>query len=750
MLHSTKRLALLAASASVFTLGFGLSAAQAADPGPNTVQEVVVTAQKRDENQQNVPVATTAFNEKRLEQLGVDSFLDYAKFVPSMSFASLGPGQTDIVLRGMPIIDGVPTVGVYLDGISIASGFTNPDPRLFDVKDVQVLRGPQGTLYGEGSIGGLILIRDNAPNAQHFDAKVDAVWSQTEGSNTSNNELSGMLNIPIVQDKLALRVVGFDRSYGGYISQVSTGEGLVGDLFSPHPAVPAGPGVVLDKDANTERVTGGRATLSYTPSDSTSLSLTIASQDLKVGGDNFIMPTTRALFFPNAPTDSVFEDFRTTRDDRYTQVSGELVSNFGWATLTGDAGWVNRTIDVDQGFTLATLNTVPGTSNSDPKQFQTEWRLASPSDGPFQWVAGARYTNSTNHILQTTDITNFDFMRKVGETESTWAIFGEAAYTFPNMPLTARLGLRYFNETQSLSSVITDSLGLIANPSPAQSRSANANDVSPRFVLEYRFDPSHMLYASVSKGFRAGGVNVDLCNVTCPTVGFQSSYAPDYVWSYEAGAKTEWFDHRLRLNGAVFYNQWNHLQIDGDPQHPDLGFVTNAGRAHSAGVELELTATPAEGLSLNLGGSSLRSVLDEMAMGAPAGARLPNTPEWTLSAGADYEHSLTGNLKGFIHGDVSARGNAFGNIPNIPQNTTNAPFQYILRNEAVGFSTVNLRLGIENDRWSLTLFGDNLTNSKASSFDFNDNAAFGAFGLFTEQEYISRPRTVGIELRAHY
>ena len=204
------------------------------------------------------------------------------------------------------------------------------------------------------------------------------------------------------------------------------------------------------------------------------------------------------------------------------------------------------------------------------------------------------------------------------------------------------------------------------------------------------------------------------------------------------------------MNGALFYNDWSNLQIDGDPQHPNTGFTTTAGKAHSAGFEGDLVATPLKGLSLNLGGSILQAQLDEPAMGAPAGSRLPNTPEWTFSAGVDYEHPIYNDLKGFFHADVATRGNAFGNIPNVPQSATNAPFQYVLRNEAKGFTTVDLRVGVEKERWSVTLFVDNVTNSYASSFDFNDNAAFGSFGVFTEQEYISRPRTFGVEIRARY
>jgi outer membrane receptor protein involved in Fe transport len=732
MSRSRCTLAVLAASVSALALTCVAAPARAAEPTGSTVDELVVTAQKREENLQVVPVSAAVFTEKKLQSLGVDSFLDYAKFVPSMSFASLGPGQTDIILRGMPIIEGAPTVGIYIDGISVSSGFTNPDPRLFDVQDVQVLRGPQGTLYGEGAIGGLILIRNNQPNPHAFDAKLDATLSGADGSNVANYELNGMINIPIVRDTLAIRLVGFQRSYGGFIDQVSTGLGIIDLSFDP--AVPGGAGVLLKKDANTERVAGGRASLAFTPTDDLSLTVTGAYQDLKTGGDNFIMPTTQSLFFPSAKPNSVFEDFRTMRNDKYTQISGELVDNLHWATLTGDLGYVDRSIDVDQGYTLATFNTVPGISNSDPKEFQTEWRLASPGGEAFQWLVGGRYTHSTDHILQTTDIVGYDFARKVGESATTWAIFGEGAYTFSTLPLTARVGLRYFNEQQTLSSVITDSFSLIANPSPFQSRSSDDGDLSPRFVLEYRFDPNHMTYGSISKGFRAGGINVDLCNVTCPTVGFQPAFKPDFVWTYELGDKSEWFDHRLRINTAIFYNAWSDLQIDGDPQHPNTGFTTNAGKAHSAGFEGDLTAAPAQGLTLNLGGSILKSELDEPAMGAPAGSRLPNTPEWTFSAGFDYQRPIYNDLVGFIHADVATRGNAFGNIPNIPQSATNGPFELVFRNEALGFTTVDLRLGVQKDKWSVTLFGQNLTNSRASSFNFNDNAVFGAFGVFLEQQ----------------
>lgn len=753
MLRNTSLTLALAAGASALVLGPAAVAAEAtadAAAPPSAVQELVVTAQKREEDAQKVPIALTGFTQEKLESLGAESFLDYAKFVPSLSFASLGPGQTDIILRGMPIIQGVPTVGLYIDGLSTASGFTNPDPILFDVRDVQILRGPQGTLYGEGAIGGLVLIRHNAPDPKAPHAAIDVVGSYTDRSNKGNDEVNAMLNLPIVRDQLAIRITGFQRSFAGFIDQVSNGQGLVGSLAAPTPAVPGGAGVLLKKDANTERQTGGRIALAYTPTDTLTITLAALYQDTKVGGDNFTMPATQSQLFPTARPSSVFEDFPTRRTDRYSEFSGELADNLGWANLNGIIGYVDRSLDIRQGYTLSSFNTVPGTNDSKPHNFQTEWRLSSPAGQPIQWLIGARYEHGVNHILQTTDIPGFDFRRAVGQSSDTYAVFGEAAYTFKAIPLTARVGLRYFDESQSLNSQVTDSLMLITAPSPFQSRSVSNDDVSPRFVLEYRFDAERMVYASVSKGFRSGGVNVDLCTPTCPTPNFQPSYAPDYVWTYEVGAKTRFLQDRLQVDGALFYNDWKHLQIDGVPTNPNLGFVTNAGAAHSNGAELEVTAVPLTGLTFNVSGSYTQSILDQAAEGAAPGTRLPNTPDYTFSVSADYVRQIAANgLKGFFHVDWAGRGNAFGTIPNIPQSATNGAFQLVFRNEAPAFATVGLRAGIEMEHWSVTAFVENLTNSQASSFDFNDNAVFGAFGVFLEQKYITRPRTVGLELRAH-
>lgn len=715
-----------------------------------TVSEVVVVAQKRAENQQTVPVAITAFSGATLQRMGADSLTDYVSMVPSVSFASLGPDQTDISIRGLPLIEGEPTVGVYIDGISLAANFENPDPRLFDIKDVEILKGPQGTLYGEGAIGGLILIRTNSPDPNQFGATLDVIASDTNRSNRANDELNGMVNIPLIKDQLALRVVGYSRSYAGFIDQVSTGTGLVGSILNPQPAVPGGPGILLRHDANTESVNGGRVALAYTGLPNLDVVLTASAQELKTGADSFIMPATQALFFPTASKYSFFNDFATRRDDKYWQIDGQVIYDFHWATLTAVAGYNNRTIDSPQGF-LASAETfsVPGVSDSTGHTFQTEVRLASATGTPFQWLVGGTYRDTPNDIYQATEITDAGFLRTVNQDSRQYAVFGEAAYTF-SFPLTARFGLRYFGEDRSLSSHVVDPYELIAMTVPDQSGSMTSSAVSPRFVLEYRFQPDVMAYGSISRGFRSGGINVDLEPLGYPTPGFRPTYNPDSVWTYELGAKTEWFNHRLRINGALFYNDWQDLQIDGLPQNPGLGFTTNAGRAHSDGAELELTAVPIKGLEASIGGSVISAELDEAAMGAPKGSFLPNVPPYSVNASISYERPIAANLSAFIRADGSYRGHTYGNLPNIPQSATNAPYQFVFRNEALAFGNLNLRAGVETDRWSVTLFVENVTNGLESSFHFNDNAAFGAFGLFEEQEYIARPRTIGVELRASY
>jgi outer membrane receptor protein involved in Fe transport len=376
--------------------------------------------------------------------------------------------------------------------------------------------------------------------------------------------------------------------------------------------------------------------------------------------------------------------------------------------------------------------------------------MVSEGPSPLQWIVGGAYYDTVNDIFQTTDIPGAGFLRTVGQTSQQYALFGEAAYTLPTIPLTGRVGLRYFDEHATLASHVADPFGIIASTVPDQSGALNSSAVSPRFVLEYRFTPVVMVYGSISRGFRSGGINVDLEPLGFPTPGFQKTFKPDSVWTYELGAKTQWFEQRLQVNGALFYNKWQDLQIDGLPQDPSLGFTSNAGRAHSDGAEFEVTAVPTTGLTLTLGGSAIHAVLDEPAMGAPAGARLPNVPNYTFDGSISYERPIVGSYSAFIRLDGNYKGNTFGNLPNIPQSATNAPFQFVFRNEALAYGTANLRLGVENHRYSVTFFVENLTNSLASTFHFNDNAAFGLFGLFDEQEYISRPRTYGLELRANF
>lgn len=659
------------------------------------LEEVVVTAAKREQNLQDVAISVKAFSNKDLEEMGADTFTDYARSVPSLSFAERGSNRNQIILRGLGPSVGLSTVGTYLDGVPVQVSFETVDPRLFDIERIEILRGPQGTLYGEGSLGGTINIISARPKLDRFEGKVAAEYLDIAHGG-DGEKFSGMINLPLVQDKFAVRIVALNRNRGGFID---------------YPLVGA-------RNANTDDAFDGRILATWKPSDKLQVTGIYYHQDAKIKFDQAISPT----FAQTADLDKYTsnQSFRTLWDWKTDQGTLELDYDLGFADLVAHFGHSKRDRDlVDNLFGPAFINELDKVTSG-------EIRLVSKGEGPWTWIAGVFARNRQTDILADLPGAAEAFglpLYQIGfdNEYDGYAVFGEASYAFTRA-LSVRVGGRLFKE--DIKTVSSTDFGIPGAESLANDKNHFSN-FSPKLALEYRASDATLIYASIARGFRSGGNNVD---VTADP-NFVPKFDEDSVTAYELGLKKSVLEHALTFNVAAFYNDWKDIQITGIPGNSSLGFTTNGGKAHTQGVEFDLLWAPLAGLEFGLGGAFLKAKTDEAFLGGPKGSRLENVPEKTVNAFAQYKFPLVAAWEGSVRADYSHRGDSFGSIPNTPTN------------RASPYGLTNLRFGVANGPFDATLYVDNVFDEVGSSFSFDDKIGI------TDQVFIIQPRTVGVRLQ---
>jgi iron complex outermembrane receptor protein len=672
--------------------------------------EIIVTATKRAERIQDIPISVTAFTGKQLSEMGADNFVDYAREVPSLTFAERGNGRNDIAIRGLSVINGVPTVGYYLDGISTELNFQSPDPKLFDIQRVEILKGPQGTLYGAGAVGGLIKIITNPADPSGFDANADAEYFDIDHAHASYG-VNAMVNVPLIQDALALRVVALTRDNSGWIDAPLLGK----------------------KGANWEDDKGVRTSLRWIASSDFEATLRWFYQQYRIGMESFETPSQAvAAGYPGQNVSLVSVPSLSTYEAN--QVSLDLRWDLKFAVLESVSGY-NKTIihDNPDGLTLedGSLNPYsPATQYSFAlyhpyKTSSSELRLVSSGDSRWLYTAGVYWKKSD--LNEFADLSAFGESIQFVTDDRQTAVFGELGYKFTNA-WTLTAGARYLWEKLSASTV-TNVVGLGTFLS---ANGGNENAFSPKLALQYTVDKDLMYYTSISKGIRSGGVNVDLVQ----NADFKPTYKSDSAWNYEIGVKSLFNEHRTQLDASVFYIKWSDLQIDGVPSNPALGFVSNAGSATSKGVEAEFEQILTHELRVTLGGSYIDAKIDDAFQNSPAGSRMPNVPRYTLNAGIVDGFPLPASLRGTVRADLSYRDGSFDNLPNIPLTQPNS-------NYASGYGIVDLRAEVQAAHWNAAVYADNVFNRNGSSFTNYDSA-----GL--DQIYMTRPRTIGVKLGVNF
>ena len=738
---------------------------------PGTLEEVVVTAEKRESTVQRTPISVTAVDGSALQAAGVTDMLTIAQEVPGISFKTSGPGQTEFEMRGLTSTGGEsPTVGFYLDDAVLTpaamaqNGKTVIDPSLFDLSRVEVLRGPQGTLYGAGSMGGTIKLVTNPPNPQAFASNAEAIASGTSSGGGFNHTENAMLNVPLMQDVLALRLVGTDKRVDGWTDRV---------VLNPFPIevnnstargdVTNAPAAAVISRSNREDLLGGRASLLAHPNDRFSVTVGYMHQEITQDGPNTIdgPPLNQTHYQPF----DVAEPFA----DRFNLYTFTLKYNFdAFQLVSASADWdrqQNQTQDISEamqfyigGFfgppanwPFSSTATVteggatwyglgPGTITEDDytRQYSEELRLTSTGSGPLQWLFGGYWAGyqATSHVFSYYPATNNGFNADFGTTNladnhrkidiDQYALFGEGSYQLPHS-LKATLGARYYTYH---SNSVTQVSGVSANgtSAPLYGRASNSG-VTPRVNLAYIPDDNTTVYGTISKGFRPGGPNSPIPSPPCPAAA-PTQFGPDSVWNYELGEKLRFQGGRVSIAGDVFYIDWSDVQQQVAPGC-GFKFTANAGKARAYGAELEIGLVLAPGLVLSQNGSYTHATNTTSVplAGVVSGQRLLDVPQGTANTALTYRKPVAGtmNFVGRLNNSY------FGSIEDIT----------FTRNTLPSYDLVSLRLGVEERSWSASLFVDNLTNKKAL---LSDTGALSANISIFNRIATNLPRTVGVDM----
>ncbi len=704
-----------------------------ADSQPDGIETVMVTAEKRAESLLNVPMSMSALSGETLARSQSYRFEDYVGKVPGLTLLDNGNNGSELVIRGvsagaLPINSPVAT---YIDetpyttaGAFGGSYFIAPNLDTFDMQRIEVLRGPQGTLYGANALAGLLKYVTNAPDPSGFAAQVEA-----GGSSMSNGgqgfDLHGMINVPLAENA-ALRVVGYDNYYPGFIDDPSRGL----------------------KNINGSHFAGGRASLLYDPSANFSVRLTAIYQDKSWSDFNNIDAepgTLRSAFGGLSQENLISQPGRTTTELYNLTATWDL--DFGKLLSSTSYFRANDHFLQDATKSLGgLLSSILGASygigditDINVKSETQELRLSSKDDAPLRWQVGAFYAHRESvldeplypiDIATRTLLTNFPtnvgaFLENGRYDE--WAVFANADY-FLAPALDVSVGGRYDSNDQKYYQDFSGIFGgglAFGNPSSEDVFTYSAD-------LRWHITPSQMLYARVASGFVPGGPSDATALSNLP-----HSYSSSTTVNYEAGLKGSYFDDHLTLEVSVFDIEWKSIQLNAIIN--SFGTVTNGGNARSTGAEWNLAYVPVAGLTLDFNGAYTDAYLTTDApasVGAHAGDRLPGTPMWETSLSADYEHTLFADYAGFVGFNWRFAGSRYAEFePAGP------------RQELPSYNIVDARVGVDWNRWSLAFYCKNIGNARAINYTQDETLATSN-GLQSAAVY--PPRTLGVELTAKF
>jgi len=759
------------------------------------LEEVIVTAQKRTEDLQKVPISLTVLGTEQLEQHQVSNFDDFAKLLPSVSYQSLGPGQSQLYFRGIASggdglhAGSLPATGVYLDETPVTTVAGALDIHMYDIQRVEALAGPQGTLYGASSLSGTLRIITNKPDPSKFSAAYDAEANKY-GKGGSGGEFEGYVNVPL-SDRAAIRLVGYYGYDGGYISNVP------GTVTYQRASTAGGAQPITFNNDNTAHNDfngltnyGGRASLKFDFADTWSITPQYLYQYSNTNGAFIYDPKVGDLkvtdFRPDSNKDSWYQTALTIQG-KIGNIDALYTGGYFRRQVNNRIDYTGYTIGYDQSTTYGYTAFYTGgygtggpLGNQDPTQYTdnydtytkltNEVRFSSPSDQRFRWLVGGFEQHQTDDIrvefridglpafYQVTGQGDVYYLSQQDRIDRDKAVFGDVTYDFTDK-LKMSAGMRYFWVDNTLFGFFGfngdgfsshGELACFAPSSNATNRPCINTDKrvtdsgeTHRVNLTYQIDPDAMVYATYSTGYRPGGNN---------RITQIVPYKPDKLTNYELGWKTSWAQNRVRFNGAVFYEDWSEIQL-GIQGVNGITSILNVGNAAVKGIEGELSWLAIEGLTLSLSGTyvdakttdafceankqtgQVTNSCDPSALVAPSGTQLPVTPKVKGNLTARYTFKA-GDFDSFVQAALFHQSSSTFGLEAIHN---------LHVGDTPGFSTLDLSAGISRNHWNLQAFVQNVTDERGELGRFSQCNDFAFYCNDHARVYPIKPQFFGIK-----
>jgi iron complex outermembrane receptor protein len=764
------------------------------------LEEITVTAQKRAETQQDVPLSMTTFGAAALEQKAISTFFDYATKVPNLAFAPTGDGvgtARTISIRG---VSGNNVTGYYVDDTPLPDSL---DPRILDIDHIEVLRGPQGTLYGARSMGGLVRIVTQEPDLNKFEGVVHAGVSSTQRTDRANWTGDGVVNIPIIEDKVALRLSGFYDYEAGYFKRTFCTDPATAINLTCTPLASTGRTTVNNVGAIDTY--GGAASLTVKLNDSVTITPRFMLQRTDYNGflmSDYLSMPNNGIGYPvpsgpyNLPQAMIPNNFTQARwfnvpeggfdDWGLGSIAVHWKTNYG--ELVSSSSYFSRKVietEDETDFVYAAITSGAGgspqpggiTEEKDYQEFVQEIRFVSALKGPIQFVAGGFYSDTHGRVpfasyypgatVPGLDLTltgtpgveltpgypNLIFAQDFHTEIKEPAVFGEVSYQ-PIEPLKLTAGLRWYQvktNSQGYEAGLATGGGPAINSPYAETTESGVN---PKFEADYHLNPDDMVYVNVAKGYRPGGLvpivpagqagtATDCVAALKQQVGsnitIQStrSYQSDSLWNYELGTKTAWFDHRLTVDAAGFYIKWKDIQQE-ILLSCGFQYTANAGAAESKGGELEIRARPIDPLEISLGAGYQDATITEQGAGSPqqVGSPIYQVPNWTGNGAISYTTQITSDWKLIGGTDYSYIGRSYSGNNNSKDPRLRPSYRLI-----------NARFALSHDKFEVALVGKNLGNEVAN---LGDSRSIAAEVPGRPRLFVNQPRTIGLDFTQRF
>jgi iron complex outermembrane receptor protein len=754
--HPRRRPLVLCLGACLMSGGLAAGAqAQQADAGTGaggkaiSLDAITVTSTKRATNIQQTPLAVSAITAEAVSDAGITSTRDVVAKVPGLSVQDNGPGATRLSMRGI-YSAGEATTSLYYDETPVSgsvgsgsdAGARAPEIEFFDVERIEALRGPQGTLYGSGSMGGAIRVIFQKPKLDVTEGTFQAGYATTKGGDPSWNT-SLMLNTPLVENVLGLRLTATKSEAGGYVDNLRYGE----------------------KNVDYKNSENARVALRYQPTDTVTLDASVMNQKTDAILSNW-SPGAGVDYGSMAGMNIGYED--------HTRISNLTLNwDLDWATLTASSSYFDSksAYGMDSTYLFENVyaasygqraldfapiqNYYPGTTTN----WSNELRLASNGGSRIDWTAGlfsenrksdvysqhARGDKATGYLIEPNIVT---YSRHIDDQLQQSAAFGEATWHITDrLDLTAGLRWYHYEKTIGGATDLPNQLTSSGGRSTARTEvGAQENGWLKKINASYRFTPEVMAYLTVADGMRPGGANQNIPDISDNL----RTYKGDQLWNYELGVKSQWFDRRLFANVALYQIDWEDMQVSAQTNPVLTGgvysFVTNAGKARLRGAEWELTYRPLAGLDLGasfnyidakLSQDQLNNAVQASSTLGVAGDRIPNIPRWTAALYGAYRWSLSDHLDGMLRVDGSYVGTSYTTFrPNDPA-----------RVQVGNYTLINARFGVEDasGKWATYLYVNNLADKVAftSSVYYANYYPYG-------NVVSARPRTIGIDVKYNF